>query len=297
MYTRIGDAAQNARVSGLIQETQVRMQTAEVEIATGKRAQTFSELGSETSLLLRAHEQETVTAKFISQNNIVGDRIQVMDGVVGTIADLGSQLRTLLVERLNGALGSAVPVASEVDAMLQEIGSQLNFKLDGRYLFSGSRTDVRPIDLPATVTGPADIANAYRGDQIKLTTRADSDVEVTYGVTADQFQPLMTLFAEAKQAHNADDLPALEAIMDNLAIELSNVADIQGNIGAQAKRLGTIADAQTANLDYLQDMISRIEDTDIAEAVSKLARDQTTLEAAYLAVSRIASLSLADYLR
>ena len=43
----------------------------------------------------------------------------------------------------------------------QEIASQLNLKLDGRYLFAGSMTDTRPVDMPASVSGPADIANVY----------------------------------------------------------------------------------------------------------------------------------------
>jgi flagellin-like hook-associated protein FlgL len=48
---------------------------------------------------------------------------------------------------------------------------------------------------------------------------------------------------------------------------------------------------------YLDDIVSRIEDADVPEALTRIARDQASLEAAYLTTSRIGQLSLADYLR
>jgi len=62
-------------------------------------------------------------------------------------------------------------------------------------------------------------------------------------------------------------------------------------------RVEAVTGSQRASLDYLDDIVSRIEDADLADAFSRMAQDQVGLEAAYLTVSRLNSLSLAEFLR
>ncbi len=62
-------------------------------------------------------------------------------------------------------------------------------------------------------------------------------------------------------------------------------------------RLEGIVDAQRGEQTYLQEVVSRIEDTDVPEALTSLARDQMLLEAAFVTISRMARLTLSEYLR
>ena len=89
------------------------------------------------------------------------------------IVDIADRARTMLVQRLDGNLGDAVPLDAEVDVMLQEIEAALNTRLDRQYLFAGSRTDAPPVSLPATPITIADPALYYRGDDLQLSVRAD----------------------------------------------------------------------------------------------------------------------------
>ncbi len=299
MLGRTGDVAHSNRLTGYIQGTQGRMREAQTAIATGKRAQTYSEIGSETGILLQAREGQKRADAFAASNTTTVERLRTMDGALGNIVDVADRMRTLLVQRTDPSIGNSLPLGTEIDTMLQEIASQLNVRLADRYLFAGSRTDTAPVALPATINGPADLDPdlIYQGDDIRLAARAAEDVEVTYGVLAEDVFEIMNVLAAAKEAHVADDKAGLLAASDALADAFSGLVDLRGELGARTARIETITETHRANAAYLAETVSRIEDTDLPTAIAQMAKDQGALEAAYLTIGRLNSLSLADYLR
>lgn len=299
MLGRTGDVAHSNRLTGYIQGTQERMREAQVAISTGKRAQAYSTLGNKTGVLLQARDGQQRADAFVASNNTTADRLSMMDGSLGNIVELADRLKTLLVQRLDPTIGQSIPLAPEIDTMLEEIASQLNARLGDRYLFAGSRTDTPPVALPASVAGPADLdpTTIYRGDDIRPTARASDNVEVTYGLLATDAFEIMNVFAAAKEAHVAGDTDGIKAASDALTEALSDLADLRGELGARTARIEAITETHQANVAYLGETISRIEDTDLPSAIAQMSTDQTTIEAAYLTISRLNSLSLADYLR
>lgn len=299
MLGRTGDVAHSNRLSSYIQGTQERMREAQVAIATGKRAQAYSTIGNQTGVLLQARDGQQRAEAFVASNNTTADRLSMMDGSLGNILELADRMKTLLVQRLDPTIGQSIPLAPEIDTMLQEIASQLNARLGDRYLFAGSRTDTPPVVLPANVAGPADLdpATVYRGDDIRPTARASETVEVTYGLIATDAFEIMNVFAAAKEAHVAGDTDGIKAASDALTTALSGLADLRGELGARTARIETITETHQANAAYLGETVSRIEDTDLPSAIAQMSKDQMTIEAAYLTISRLNSLSLADYLR
>jgi flagellar hook-associated protein 3 FlgL len=299
MLGRTGDVAHNNRINGFIQGTQNRMREAQVEVATGKRAQVYSELGSETGILLQAREGQRRADAFVFSNTATADRLRMMDGALGNVVDIADRMRTLLVQRLDPSIGLSLPLGAEIDTMLEQIAAQLNTKLGDRYLFAGSRTDTAPVELPGTIAGPADLDPAliYKGDQVRLAARAAEDVEVTYGVLASDVFDVMTVLAAAKEAHVANDTDGLKVAMDALGASFSELADLRGELGSRTARVEAITETHRANSAYLGETVSRIEDADLPSAIAQMAKDQMAIEAAYITISRLNSLSLADYLR
>ena len=299
MLGRTGDVAHTNRLNGFIQGTQSRMRVAQVEVANGKRAQVYSELGSDTGILLQAREGQRRADAFVFSNTASTERLRMMDGALGNVVDIAERMRTLLVQRLDPSIGQSLPLGPEIDTMLEQIAAQLNTKLGDRYLFAGSRTDTPPVELPASVAGPADLdpATIYKGDQVRLSARAAENVEVTYGVLASDVFDVMTVLAAAKEAHAANDTQGLKAAMDALTDSFSGLADLRGELGSRTARVEAITETHRANAAYLGETVSRIEDADLPTAIAQIAKDQTAIEAAYITISRLNALSLADYLR
>ncbi len=299
MTSRVGDFAQQAFLTRALQTTQSRMRETQMEIASGKRARSFDRIAADVPLLLSTRYDRTLNAGRIRQNEHVIDRMQAMDGSLESLSRIADRARTLLVQRLSDGVGADVPLDAEFDAMLEEIESRLNLRLDGRYLFAGSRTDTRPVAIPDPPPVTADSSLYYSGDDVELKVQADDGVEIAYGIPASDpaFARLIGALGLGRQAHLVNDRSDLETALTQLTGAIDELADLRSELGAERSRLEAIIEVQRGDEVYLAEIVSEMEDVDLPEALSRLARDRTALEAAYLAVSRISQLSIADYLR
>ncbi|MCB2052839.1 MAG: hypothetical protein KDE35_01175 [Geminicoccaceae bacterium] len=297
MIDRIADNAHNTRLTGYLQSTQTRMRETQLSISTGKSAQRFADIADQARLLTATRHESRVLEERLVQDRIGVDRLTAMSGALEGVGNVVERLRALTVQRLSGAAGKEVPLASEIDSMLQEIAGRLNVSLDGRHLFAGSRTGTAPIDMPASVSSAADLANVFVGDTQHLAIRIDDGATLEVPLTADDFVPLLETMADLKAAHQAGDVQALQTGLAALTGHVAEVAAHRGTLGVETARLESITEGHAAELDYLTQVVSRIEDTDLPSAMTRLAQDRTTLEAAYATIAQLGRLSLADYLR
>ena len=299
MSIRIGDAAQNFRLNDNIQNMRSRMSELQMDISTGKSARNYADIASDASVLINSKEQRQISDNFVSQNEQVLDRMTAMEGVLSSVADLTERFRNVLIQRIDDSAGDSVPLPAEADAMREQLASLLNTRMDERFIFSGSRTDQQPVVLPATPITTVDSTLYYQGDEVTLTVRAELDIEVEYGITADEnaFARLFGTFGRATEAHANDDQAELEASLQQITLAIEEIAEMRGRLGTNAARLEAITEGQRANVNYLDQTISRIEDTNLPEAITQISNDQANLEATYATISRISQLSLVDFLQ
>ena len=299
MTTRVGDVAQQALLMQALQTTQGRMRETQMAVASGKQERSFDRMAAEVPRLLSTRFDRSLNAGHIRQNEHVIDRMQAMDGALESLSRIAERARTLIVQRLNDGIGEDVPLDTELESMLEEVEARLNTRLDGRYLFAGSRTDIRPVSIPDPPPTTADSSLYYAGDDLELKVAAEEGVELAYGIPASDsaFEWLVGALGLARQAHLANDTGDLETALDNLTTAIDRLADLRGDLGAKRDRLEAIVEVQKADQVYFDEMVSDIEDTDLAAALSRLAQDRTALEASYLAVTRLSQLSIAEYLR
>jgi flagellar hook-associated protein 3 FlgL len=299
MALRIGDLAQSQLLSRTLSGVQARLSEAQIAVSSGKTAQTFDEIADRAGELLRVRDARAVRSTLADQNDQLGRELQMMDGALGAVVDVADRARVALVQRLDGNLGDDVPLESQIDALLGELEAALNTRFDGRYLFGGSRTDQAPVSLPDPPPSVADPTLYYRGDQVRLSVRADLGVELDYGVTADAapFAQLIGALGQAQAAHLADDQPGIAAAAAAVEAALGGVAGLRAGVGITAERLESVTERQRSAVLYLDEVTSSIEDVDLAAMLTRIASDQAGLEAAYTVTGRLASLSLADYLR
>ena len=299
MATRIGDLAHHQRMTSGMTAVQARLREAQAAVASGKAASRYDQIGDRAGELVRVKDARALKSAMADHNEQLVQRLQTMDGALGNVVDIAARARTALVQRLDGALGADMRLDGLVDALLAELESILNARLDGRYLFAGSVADTPPVDLPATPITVADATLYYRGDSLRLTARADVGLDVAYGVTGDAapFAELIAALGQARAAHLAEDRAGLVNAMAGLEAALDGAAGLRAGVGIAAERLEGVVEHQRSAVLYLDETIAGIEDTDLAEALTRIATDQAGLEAGYAITGRLASLSLADYLR
>jgi len=103
------------------------------------------------------------------------------------------------------------------------------------------------------------------------------------------FDPLV-----ARNAHF--NLNRLGASIANLDQGLSRTSLVRAEVGSRLNALDQAAETRGAESVDLQSLLSDLRDVDYAEAVSRLNQQYTGLQAAQAAYTRIAQLSLFDYL-
>ena len=184
--------------------------------------------------------------------------------------------------------------------LLDTVGGQLNVKENGRFLFAGTRTTSQPVTVPVpdpAVFGTPE-ANYYQGNSIVLSTRIDDSITINYGITADRapFQDAIASLKAAIQGDGPDDTVLLTQALTLAERAVGALAGIRAEIGSD---LDTINKANQRNGDFLVFIggsITDIVSVDIPTVITRLASDQLILEASFITLARVGSLSLANYL-
>jgi flagellar hook-associated protein 3 FlgL len=297
---RIGDFAQNQRITDALLGARTRSRDLQAQLSSGKVADRFADLAPDAVRLTAAKSGLGAAQNYIHGNELVVGRLQVMEGAVGSIFELGSKVRAMLVQRLSDGAGQPGVIEPEAALMLDQVMSALNADLDGRYLFAGSRTDTPPVALGPAFTGfggPDD--TYYQGDAVALTVRADDDLAFTCGMTADRagFEDLVGAMRTVVEADAVDDRALLEGALDLINRALPEIAGYRAELGSRQARL---EDVKAVHMDaevYLQREVSDVEDVDLADAVTRMTQQQVLIESAMATIGRLSQLSLADFLR
>lgn len=179
---------------------------------------------------------------------------------------------------------------------------------DYRIVFSSATTyDVIDDSAGATVLAaqPYTDGAAITFDGMSVTVfgvPATGD-EFTVGPSANQ-----SMFATVRDVAVALETPALNAAgdarfgfdidraLENLDLAMEKVAELRATTGARLNSIDAQRRSNEDNKLNLETMRSRLEDVDLAAAISSLARETTALEAAQASFVRIQDLSLFNYL-
>ncbi len=299
--SRVSQLAQQTLTLDNVLNAQKRIQDAQIQIATGAKSLSYAGIAKESSRLVSLEGLQSRFIQFAKNNTVVEARLQRMEQSISTIFDSMSELRRLLIQRVNATAGDDVPLAAVAQNLLEVVAGQLNAKENGRFLFAGTRTNAQPVVVPVpdpTTFGIPE-ANYYQGDSIELTIRVDDSIAISYGMTADRaaFQDVIASLKAAIQGDATDDAALLDQSLVLAGRSIDALAGFRAEIGADRD---TIFRANQRNGDFLVFVESSISDilaVDIPAAVTRLASDQTILQASYLTLARISSLSLVNFLK
>ena len=297
---RVSQLAQQTLTLNNVLDAQQRIQEAQIQIATGVKSLSYAGIPGGANRLVSLESLQIRFEQFSRNNTVIDARLQRMEQSVSTIFDSMSEVRRLLIQRINATAGDDVPLAAVAKNLLDVVAGQLNAKENGRFLFAGTKTTTQPVQIPVpdpAVFGTPE-ANYYQGDSIELTTRVDDSITISYGMTADRaaFQDAIASLKAAIQGDATGNSTLLDQALALAGRAIDNLAGFRAEIGAD---LDTIQRADQRNGDFLvfiEGTITDILAVDIPAAVTRLASDQTILQASFMTLARVGSLSLVNFL-
>lgn len=305
--TRIASLAHHTLTQSQISSTQKRMQELQVQLSTGQKALRYSGIAKDTSQLVNLENTRMRTDQYLKANNTVSLRLQTMELSVAKTFDVASDLKTLLVNAINGSNASDLPLNLTATNMMEEVARVLNAKLGDRYLFSGTATSTAPVDLnaPAFLPPPGAYPTSadtsyFQGNSTQLSSRVADDFDVTWGATADEagFEQLMRALHLTSSANTTPpDTTRLQEALTLVNRAIDNIPVIRSRIAASQVSIDK-ANETHADLNlYVDETITDIKAVDIPMTVSKLTNDELVLEASFMTVSRLSQLTLTNFMR
>ena len=309
--TRVANYAQHLLNLSYLSATQTRIKDSQIAVSSGKVAQSYDKLGVDAHQLLSLERSSVRAEQYIKNIDRAIGRLDITESTLATMTDRATYLLGQLAISINADNADSVALDEIGGGFLQEVASLLNVRHGDRYLFAGSRGDIAPVDLTGydpTATWPPAAPGAvdtsyYQGDGVTAVARADDSFELDYGTTADQdgFEKLMRALSYTKWAglNPADPNRAavLSAALDLTREAIGDLSRIRSDVGANYSVLEQTKLRHQQFMTYADTAISDIEDTDLAEAVTRISNNQTQLEASYLTLARLQSVSLLDFLR
>lgn len=302
--TRIANFAQTQRNIAYFMDTQRRLADGQIQASSGKKAQNFSGIAADVRRLINLESSHVRTTQHIANNNLVEDRLQMMESSVAQIFEAVSQYKTLLINALNANNSADLAMPIQTQALMDQIGALLNVEQDGRFLFSGTLTDTEPVDLsllPVIFTIPTadgDASAYYQGDAVKLSVQADEKFAITYGVTADAVG-----FEQAIRSMQMviigppNDRTTMDEALRVITEAIDSVSNIRTQIGASRRALDNANTRHEEFLLFAEKTISDLENADITKVITEMNADQVILEASFSIIGRLSRLTLTNFLR
>lgn len=273
---------------------------------------------------------------YTSNIDNVNTRIKLMSTSMEQVSTLGRQLASTIGGELLGGNVDMTSIKVVADGALDFIQSLINTNIDGRFLFSGSATNIEPLNStgPATTVFQADVAdwlsgtitttqlignaNSYTANQVgfdpglsaagPVSIRIDDAAEVDYSVLAnmngfDKILKAITLAANIEIPDPLTDVPnnndlsdALQGISNLVRQGIEEMDEATASLGGKFNLLNTVQERHNKDLALLQGLIDKEENADTTEVIASMQLLQTQLQASYEITRIVSQLTLVNYL-
>lgn len=304
MLTQIGKANAN-------------LQQTEMQVSSGKVADTYAGIGDKTAALEGARAAAQKSQAYQANTQLAVTQTDLQDTQLTTLSGLATQLKTAISNAVGNSDGTNL--LNTADGIFQQAASILNSTdSSGNYIYGGSVTDKPPFTatklsdlVPASPTPLPAISTFFQNNQTKKSVQVGDGQTQTIGVLASDIGT--TLMTSLQSLYNLAVAPTgtdtysgqlTSTQTTNLtnqvlntastaATELNSTTALNGDTYNSLK--SSVTSQETMNKLYTG-FVSDIEDVDMAKALTNLSSNQTALQAVLTVTSKLNNLSLLNFL-
>jgi flagellar hook-associated protein 3 FlgL len=304
MSTRITSNMISRSVLNDLNEVSQRLAKTQQRMSSGKQITRASDDPYGTSRALTLRGDVAGTQQYQRNVNEATAWQNVTDAALSKVTEAIHRARELAIQ---GASDSAGPsaraaAAAEIDQLIASVKQEANASYGGRYVFSGTSTNVRPYDVNG--------ADAYAGDAGTVAREIGPGVSVQVNVLGSdvlgQGQPaadgkllnvLRDISDHLKSGTVADANTLRSADLKGLDTNLDLISQARATVGATTNRLES-ADSRLQEVEEsLTKLLTDVEDADMAKTYVDFSMQQSVYRSALQAGGNIVQQSLLDFLR
>ena len=188
-------------------------------------------------------------------------------------------------------------LAQNIDQIISNLVDLGNSKYRDRFLFAGNLTIG---SAPFSRSGDT---VAYNGNDEELKTKTGFESEITYNRSGtDIFNraggvDIFSTLAALKQGLENDDTNAIQNSIDALGSSIQQVLRASADFGVLQQRVSSVEQMIESENINLADFISKIQDTDMIEAIINFQNLENAVTVGLQSMAQIIRLSLVDFVR
>ena len=290
---------------------QNKMAETQAQLSQGKQLIKPSDAPDQAAVIQRMKSVMSRQESFHTSLSTLNSRLQNEDTTLKSATNLLVRAKEIAVQSANDTLApvNRKALAAEMQGVRDQLLSLANAKDDnGNFLFSGSRSDKPAFGSPGPGQTPI-----YQGDQTRMTVMVGDQRTIPINRTGtDAFVSISRTNPNTNKQEGVgffkvmDDLVAginnsNGAAMQRGVVEMTSLlnglslahADIGTDMNVVEQQTSVIED----NILNLKANLSNVEDLDYATAITKMNQQMLSLQAAQSSFSKMAELTLFNYLK
>jgi len=283
-------------------QIQQRAQVAEDQMTTGLKINSVSDAPDQIASLYETRSELAQTQQIDSNLTQVKAEVDTAESTLSSAVTLVERAQTLASEGDTGTAtaSSRQAIAGELGGILQQLVSDANTTVGGRYIFAGDSDQQAPYSIDLTQTNPI---SSYQGSD---TTR---QIQGADGTTFSVALTAQTIFDDPTGQEDVfssiNNLRVALLNNDQAAIDaaMPNVQSVGTYLNQQLAFYGSVQDRVASESDFganyetqLQTQLSGIQDADLTQSITEMQQAQTQETAALTARAQLPQKSLFDYL-
>ena len=308
MIDRVGTLGLSQTLLAEYSRIQSQMAQTQVQISTGKVGTQYKDVKDQSGVLAAAKSKAAGIEAYSTSVKSVVNRLDLYDIQLQSLSNLTGHLRDAMGNAL--ATGNANAFMTQIKSLYQAAVNILNTKVDGKFIYGGSRTDQPPVNAPTLddLLAAPTVASVFNNTTLKQVDRLGDNQTMQTGIDASElatnlFQmfkniaafdagangPFATKLTQAQTTFLNGEHPGVPAIADAInAVAATN--------GARHTQASAALDQHNDMKTYFAKFISDIEDADLPTAIARLNQDQVAAQAAAKMIASLNQLSLLNFL-
>ena len=282
---------------GTVQSHMANLQN---QISSGIKTDRFDGMNGDIEQFVNLEADVKRLQNYENNNSETISRLRITRESVASLVDIADDIENLMVLRRSAGAENSLGFDQQLKSKTETLVQELSLKVSGRYMFSGTRSNVPPIKEP--IPPPAEDGvpddNYYQGSKNDIIIRPQDNHEIEYPVRADDegFQKIFAAINLSLKGHNEGDDTKLVQALDIISSGVQDIIKAQTKLDAQIVEMELINQRHEASRLYLTGVVEGINKTDVLTASTQVALDETILTASFRVFGRISALSLQDFL-
>jgi flagellar hook-associated protein 3 FlgL len=265
------------------------------QISTGKRINKPSDAPVDVGKVLDYRTLLGSIEQYMKNTERGTTLLQYTESALSSAGDVLTDAKVLAEQMATGSYTEEqrTMLATQADQLYNQLMQISNTKVSGKYIFAGFKTDTTPF------TADSNYNAAYHGDNNQIRLTVQQNIQVAVNISGQQafmddtnafdvLRDLRTALRENNQEEIGNILPRI----DDAVKQINKFRAYVGTSLSELESSNLILDQFKGNTEAL---LSNTEDTDVADAVTKLQERQLVFEASLKSTALITQLSLVNF--